>query len=272
MKTLRCIISEGKQILCYPPFFACCVLVMVLEFTAGLCLINGQEEISVIEAAATVSREQMLKNTSFCSLQAFQAGSGSWFKLFVPILAGLPFVALYRDEVSTGYRRFRIASMGKFRYCITKFITCFLGGALAISLGTVLYGICVAILFPSLNSYEQADIQMFLEMLNGTVPQVIGQQMLSVFLYGGFWSIVSYALIGFIHNKYLIVGIPFMLKYIWGEICLKLGGQGVEPESLLFLFYQKETMGITLLVYGILSILCFLSFWIVTVRKEDLGV
>ena len=272
MKTLRCIISEGKRIVCYPPFFVCCVLVVVLEFTAGLCLVNGQDEISVMEAVLTISREQMEQNTNYCSFEAFQAGTGSWFKLFVPILAALPFVALYRDEVSTGYRRFRIASMGKFRYCITKFITCFLGGALTVSVGTALYGVCVAILFPSLNAYNPEDIQMFLEMLDGTIPELIGQQMLSTFLYGGFWSIVSFALLGFVQNKYLIVGIPFMLKYIWGELCLKIEEQGVGPDSLILLFYEKETMGMTLVVYGVLSILCCLLFWMVTVRKEDLGV
>ena len=113
---------------------------------------------------------------------------------------------------------------------------------------------------------------MFLEMLDGTIPELIGQQMLSTFLYGGFWSIVSFALLGFVQNKYLIVGIPFMLKYIWGELCLKIEEQGVGPDSLILLFYEKETMGMTLVVYGVLSILCCLLFWMVTVRKEDLGV
>lgn len=273
MKILRCLGCEWKRMLCFPPFVVCCLLVTALEFTAGLYLVNGDKQLSVMETLLTLSRDELKQRVSLSAFGAFQSGIGSWLMLFVPIAAALPFVALYRDEVSTGYLRLRICSIGRIRYCFVKFFSCFFAGGMTLAVGTALFGICVCFLFPPLSVYDRASIDIFLEALNGSsVGMVIIKQFMVLFLYGGFWSITSFALLGFVHNKYLIVGIPFVIKYIWRETYFKLDGKGVGPEQLFLLFQKEESVFGILIVYGILCVCSFLLFFIMTMRKEELGV
>lgn len=273
MKTLRCLGCEWKRMLCFFPFVICCLFVTVLELTAGLYLINGDKQLSVMETFLTLSRDERMHSVNLSAFGAFQSGIGSWLKLFVPIVAALPFVALFRDEASTGYLRFRICSIGRIRYCFVKFFSCFFAGGMTLAVGTALFGICVYFLFPSLSVYDRASIEAFLETLNGSsVGMIIIEKFVVVFLYGGFWSITSFALLGFVHNKYLIIGIPFVIKYIWREICFKLDVNGVSPDQLFLLFQKEESVFEILIVYVILCVCSLLLFFIGIMRKEELGV
>lgn len=275
MKTLACLRSEIRQIFFCRLFFVSCLIVALLELTAGFHMINMEDQISVLETVRVVPRALMENDIRLSAESAFFAGIGSWLTLFAPIIVSLPFCALYRDEISTGYKRFRIVAMGKMRYCIVKIISNFLMGALTLTIGTLIYGMMVSILFPHAGSYSQAQIHQLIQDIGGhTIIYWIMRQLLVLFFYGGFWGSVVMGFCGFIHNKYLIVGIPFMLKYIWREITFKQGVDGrIGPDSLLQLCHRYEnapriSVEVYLAVWGI----CIILFCIAMNRREDLGV
>lgn len=273
MKMIRCFLNEIKQVVFGIPFWICCFVVMALETTAGFCLV-GQNEVSVIEAIMQFSMQERESNMSFNSFSAFTAGMGSWLLLFAPVITALPFVVLFRDEASTGYRRFRIVSVkDKKCFCIMKYVVCFFSGALTMLVGTLLFAVVTAIFFPSLKSFGSEYMEMVLASYHvSNVPEASARYLICCFFYGGFWSLMSFALLGKIQNKYLIVGVPFMMKYMWREIYFKLGDKGVGPDSLMHIIYGEEPVVWVLFTYISLSMISFILFYVSTVRKEDIGV
>lgn len=275
MKTWGCLKSEMKQVVGCRLFFVSCLVVALLELTAGFYLQNPESELSVFETFFSISKEQIRQNANLSAEKAFFSGIGSWLTLFAPIVVSLPFCALYRDEISTGYKRFRISRMGKERYCIVKIITNFLLGALTLTFGTILYGGLVSIMFPHIQSYPKEEIAFFLQSIGGiNIWKKAVKQLLVLFLYGGFWGSVVLGFCGFIHNKYLIVGIPFMLKYIWREVAYKHGtDQKFGPDTFLLLCNGTvQENHIFYIGYLLIWICCILLFCVAVNGKEDIGV
>lgn len=271
MKTVRSFICEMKQIVISMPFLVSCMIVTILEFTAGFYLTGDGKELSILEVLISFSREDMEKNVLFSSFAAFKSGVGSWLKLFVPIIATLPFVALFRDETSTGYRRFRIVSEGKVRYCMVKILTCFFSGALTLTIGTLLFSLMTGIFFPSVQQFDKESIHLILAPYGtNSIVLIMLRQFLMIFLYGGFWGSICLGLVGAVKNKYLIVGIPFMLKYMWQQYIDKIDGMG--PDTLLYAFQEKNSIFGILIVYGIILAISVLVFLVAMGRKEDIGV
>lgn len=273
MKIVRYFFSEMKQVVFSVPFWVCCLLVMVLETTAGF-YVQGEAEISVIEAIVRFSKQERESNVLLNSFSAFSAGMGSWLTLFSPVITALPYVILFRDETSTGYRRFRIVSIADNKYfCIVKCAVCFLCGALTMLLGTIFFALITATFFPDLKSFGNEYAEMILSSYHATsIWQANVRQLFCCFFYGGFWSLMSFWLLGKIENKYLIVGIPFMVKYIWRELYFKSGDKGVGPDSLLQIFYCEQSAFWIIFVYISLGIMSFIMFHIFFGRKEDVGV
>ena len=271
MKTVRSFVCEMKQIVISMPFLVSCMIVTILEFTAGFYLTGDGKELSILEVLINFSKEDMKENVLFSSFAAFRSGVGSWLKLFVPIIAALPFAALFRDETSTGYRRFRIISEGKVRYCVLKILTCFFSGALTLTIGTLLFALMTGIFFPSIQQFDTESINMILAPYGtNSTALIMFRQILMIFLYGGFWGSVCLGMVGTVKNKYLIVGIPFMLKYMWQQYIDKIGGMG--PDTLLYAFQEENSISGILIVYIILLAVSVLVFFLAIERKEDIGV
>lgn len=273
MKMIRYCLNEMKQVILSVPFWVCCLLVMALETTAGFCII-GETEISVIEAIFYFSQQERESNVLLNSFAAFSAGTGSWLSLFAPVITALPFVVLFRDETSTGYRRFRIVSIeDKKLFCMIKYIVCFFTGALIMFTGTLMFAVITEIFFPSLRSFGSEYSEMVLSSYSVSgVLQANLQHLVCCFFYGGFWALMSFGLLGKIANKYLIVGIPFMVKYMWRELYFKAGDKGVGPDNLLQIFYGSQSGLWIIFLYVFLGFMSFIMFYICTVRKEDVGV
>lgn len=273
MKMLHYFSNEMKQIVCGVPFWICCLLVMILETTAGFCIVDGNE-LSVIEVILQYSVKERESNMSFNSFSAFRSGMGSWLLLFAPVITALPFVVLFRDEASSGYRKFRIISMkDKKCFSIIKYVSCFFSGALTMLVGTLLFAVVTEICFPSIKSFGSEYMEMVLSSYHvDTVLLVLIKYLVSCFFYGGFWALMSFVLLGKIQNKYLIVGIPFMIKYMWREIYFKSGNKGVGPDSLMELIYGEQSTVWIVFTYAVLGIISFILFYVSTVKKEDISV
>lgn len=275
VKTFACLKSEMKQVVGCRLFLFSCLIVVLLEFTAGFYLQNPESEISVFEVIFSIPREQIQQNVNLSAEAAFFSGVGSWLTLFAPIVVSLPFCALYRDETSTGYKRFRISRMGKRTYCFVKIITNFLLGALTLTLGTIFFGMLVSLMFPHIQTYPQGEVAVFLQNIGGiSIGEKVTRQLLVLFLYGGFWGSVVLGFCGFIHNKYLIVGIPFMLKYIWREVAYKHGAdQKFGPDTFLLLCNgEGQDTSIFYIGYLLIWICCIVLFCVSVNGKEDIGV
>ncbi|MDE6313397.1 MAG: hypothetical protein K2M46_07205 [Lachnospiraceae bacterium] len=272
MKFLVYLKSELKQLFSSLPFWVCCILVTVLECSAGFFLERNGKELSVIETIITYSKQEMKDMGRIWSVNAFVSGVGSWLKLFVPVIASLPAVALYRDQASTGYRRCLIYRVGKKEYLIVKYLSGFLGGAITLTMGTLLFFLLTQLCFPSAACLQEWVVRSTLEAYhaNSAFAMVMCRFGI-VFLYGGIWASITYGLLGLVSNKYLIVGIPFMMKYIWQQCAEKWNI--MDGDALLyFSFGENNPLTVVVVVYGLLLLGSFFLFYFSNQRKEDIGV
>lgn len=271
MKYIRYIKCDLMEILCSPVFWVCCLIVTGLEFTTDFYLVGPEKSYTVIGTWLNVPHNKLVQNPDFSSISAFLDGMGTWMLLFVPIIVSLPCIVIYRDESSTGFRRFRLASAGKNKYIVTKIISGYMIGGSILVIGSLLYGVIVAIMFPLPGVYDQSDIQMFLEYKGySSIIQAVLSYLGIVFLYGGFWCTLSLCLCSFIHNKYVVVGIPFMFKYVWDELCYKYSSD-YGPDRFVNNYGYETEEYIIYYIYLTLFAALVIVFYLLNVRKVDLG-
>lgn len=295
MKTIRCIYCDLQKSIFALPFFACVVITFILCFTA-VGYSDTSRQYSIINIITTFPREQITQGTMFSSISIFMSGGGSWLSMFIPIVAAFPFIPVFCDERSSGNMRFAVARVGRTRYNFSKFCASFVSAGLAVMLGYALFGIVISFIFPPLASYPQNQIEMFLQSFKDSQSFVfsglynsIGNgaivlaQLMQMFLFGAVASLFAFALSSFVKNKYLIMCIPFALKYIYDQSLKKLWLDTLHNSTLhkavdIFqtinltnLFSQRDTFLWILALNAGFALVCFFFFAFFMNRRLDYG-
>lgn len=234
MKTLNAVGQELKKVFMGYGFWAAVGITAVLCFTTVIYTDDRNKEYSVIQVL-WFGRQWMLKDVSYCSLYVFLRSSYSKLSMFIPIIAAFPFIPLFCDERKSGFIRYNILRIGKTRYNFSKFAAAVVGGGCAVALGYIIFGGIAAILFPPGNAYLPEYMEEYTSLITTSGQNVftplynqIGEiaiifsYVLEIFLYGAVASLPAFVLSSFVKNKYLILCIPFMLKYIWDMTLTKL--------------------------------------------------
>ncbi len=223
-------------------FYICCLFTSILCFASYIYLdeINGNKY-SVFRALTSFDRTFMLSDTSFCSFEIVRKGAGSWLFLFIPIIAAFAFVPLVCDEYEAKSVRFEIFRSDKVGYYTSRFITGCLCGGLAVMLGFFVFVVAVHMLFPYIGEYEPELRQEYQDMLGmvdisfskASYVMAILRKTGEMFLYGVVWAAPVMMLTSLIRNKYLVMCIPFFLKYVQNQTCAKINSAVIEnPEKI----------------------------------------
>lgn len=274
MKTINSINIELKKIFNGISFYISVLIKTILCFTS-VVFVTSSQSFSVINAWLTVDNNIIKSNITFSSFNIFLCGSGSWLSMFIPMVAAFPFVSLFCDEKSGGAIRISIVRQGRRRYNLSKYISGIVSGGCAVALGYIIYGVIVYVMFPSLSQYNCTDI-----FTKYGISVVIIGKIFSMFLYGILSSIMALLFSSFIRNKYLILCIPFMLKYIYDQSIVKVISKQTVPSKKLTLMQTDIINQITempkfFLWYSsfilVLVIMCFVIYSFSMNRRLDLG-
>lgn len=278
-------------------FYICIVFTVILCFSADIYEDFGNgNKYSAFKALIGFDRDFMLSNTSFCSLAVMQKGTGSWLSLFIPIVASFSFVPIICDEYEAKAIRFEVFRCSKLCYHSSKFIAACLSGGLAIMLGFGLFTAIEYLLFPNISEYEPGIQEMYKEMLIIQYPDisesgyamVVLQKLISMFMYGVVCSAPIMLLTIIVSNKYLVMCIPFFIKYALNQTCVKLQTQAladyksmdiellqmagiVNPDALARLSQYGEDKKDVLIYSGIIIVISFAVYLTVSLRKVDSG-
>lgn len=278
-------------------FYVCIVFTVILCFSADIYEDFGNgNKYSAFKALMEFDRDFMFSDTAFCSLEVMQSGTGSWLSLFIPIVASFSFVPIICDEYDAKAIRFEIFRSSKLCYHSSKFIAACLSGGLAIMFGFGLFAAIEYLLFPNISEYESGMQQMYEEMLIIQYPDisesgytmVVVQKLISMFVYGAACSAPVMMLTIIVRNKYLVVCIPFFIKYALNQICSKLQTQAVgdyksmdmellravgivNPDALARLSQYGEDKKYVLIYSGSIIAISFIVYMIVALRKGDSG-
>lgn len=296
MKTIKNSMVNLKMIFTNYGFYICTAFTVVLCFCAGIYRdpINNNEY-SVIKSLMEFNREFMLNDKSFCSYSVAERGSGSWLSMFIPIISAFAFIPLVCDESESRFVRFSVFRSSKFSYRTSKFLTGCISGGLAVMLGYIIFTASVYVLFPNISEYSPEAQAMLREELSYIYPEaskhghvfLLGIKSLEMFLYGAVSAVPSVMLTCLMRNKYLVMCIPFFLKYAVTQTSVRLSARAfsdwenpnirlsnfasvISPDALLGVF-TSHYMRQIFLYNGALLLFAFLFYMIVCGRRLDCG-
>lgn len=152
------------------------------------------------------------------------------------------------------------------------------------------------LLFPDISEYETGMQEMYREMLMYRFPDlsesgfalIVVQKLASMFMYGAVCCAPVMMLTIMVRNKYLVMCIPFFIKYALNQTCIKLQTQAtadynnmdmellrnvgiVNPDALARISEYGEDKKDVLIYSGIIIAISFAVYLIVSLRKVDSG-
>ncbi len=209
IKTIKCDLT--KTLLSFG-FLSAILVTFLLCLTESVYLdTSTMESYSVFEALFKLERGLMENDFSLCSISVLKTALNGYSAMFLPILASFPFVFSQSAERNSGNIRFSIFRTKRLKYYLSKFICGILSGGLCVALGVLLFGIFSFIAFPSLEFYENDILEYYLP--EGAFAE-IGKKLLSSFIYGCVNAVPAFFLSSFCRNRYIILCVPFLLRFM----------------------------------------------------------
>lgn len=270
-----------------------CVLnkwfIMSAAITAALCFSvqvysdnsNGRVY-SVLEALLSIDHTVMAESSELIPPLIIGKALSGYAAMALPITAALPFVMSFISERSSGNMRFTVIRTGRVKYYLSKFFSALLSGGLAVWLGVNLFAVLVYILFPHTQSTE---------MLADYIPNGVFSMLLrtasGAFAYGAASILPAFFLCSFCTNSYIILCVPFLLKFIYETILSTVQTNSVAagdyeiyqqtlpfyPNAITFLFeipFGKDF--ITIITLNLLfAVTAFFAFVLVMEKRADRG-
>ena len=278
---MRSFYLQLKRIVTSPEFWCCILFTLILLFFAQIFLdSNTEDRYSVTRVLIEFSKEEMTFNYEMCNTMILQNACSGWFSLFAPIIAAFCFVPTICSEREEKASRFQIFRTTKLNFGVSQFFSGVVSGGIAIALGYIIFAVFVMILFPNIDEISGFSA----EILQETAFNLL-LLTLKVFLFGAFWSIPAMLLTSVLNNKYLIMCIPFFLKYGLKQLHQKISqdafsavntdrnaitlANAINPDGILWVY--DETRLVTWLVFGISAALMFAAFIIINRKRVDCG-
>ena len=235
---IKLLFSTLKQIFSGINFWICAAGIFALSFTANVGTALNGDPLNVLSYIFG-------ENGPISSGQILGTRGGSWLFLFMPIISGLCFVNILCDDKSSRFLRYEIFRAGYFRFKAAKYISSAVASGVCTILGFVPFAVFVEFYFPKDDFFEINLAAIFAEM----------------FVFGIMSAVPVLITAVFTNNKYLIVCIPFMLKYCMTQIALRITtaayenignpnltlgkiGRIIDPNSVSSVFSYPDKIGI----------------------------
>lgn len=224
--------TEFRKVLTGYGFYLCIAFTTILCFSAEIYQDGAaNDRYSVIRSFMTFDRNFLLSDTQFCSLEVMRKGSWGWIQLFIPIVSAFAFVPLKCDEHEAKVVRYEVFRSSRMKYHLSEIIAGCISGGLAVTAGYGIYAALVYKMFPDISDYSADLAEMYREGMSSYINPSTGYpgaalvKLGCVFLYGATISAVVIMLSGLIRNKYLVLCIPFFIKYAMNQTCQKVSSQ-----------------------------------------------
>ena len=296
MKAIKSIIINLEMMVINYNFYISILFTVILCFSANVYTdVIKNDRYSVFSALRTFDRDFMLTDTSFCSFNVIKSAASGWLTMFIPIISAFAYIPFVCDKYEAKSVRFEIFRTGKKGYNLSRFITaCFCGG-ITVTIGYAIFSVIAVIMFPSISDYDIYQQDIFLEMMSYSFPELksgfalpILKTLGSIFIYGAVSAVPAITLTAVIRNKYLVMCIPFFLKYAIGQTSVKLQSQAVadyehidnrmlrwsgvmNPDSLAYLPQIGEQKKSVLIYNGVMVMAAFAIYLIIQSRRTDSG-
>ena len=221
-------LSSMKQVSWIRAIVGVLVMIVVLVFASTDSLIQ-------------MYREQQIVNYGYHTNLILAALESDATLSFLPIVAVLPFSAVYIDDVKSKFARFFLVRTNYTSYIVSRVLVCFFSGGIVIVSGTLLTWILFAILLPMKEIAEGSAESTNLLLIN----------CLLLLLNGGLWAVIGMSMSTLMESKYISYATPFVFYYL-----LVILYERYFPG--LFIIYPKMWTSPSAWPFGCLGAFCFL--------------
>ena len=281
MKTIFAFKEDFKKSIFSFGFLAAIIFTFLLCFTDIAYEDRDTGKIyTLFEALITFDRDFINSHSSFSWQNISSVVGGTYFMMFMPIIAAFPFIPTFCAERNSGLIRLVQHRTGKIRYCISKFFTCLASGGLAVTIGYVLFFITVFLLFPSQSFYLKNNIDIENIAMSISNTTYLTREITRLFLFSAASTIPAFFFSSFIRNRYVIVCLPFMLSYMYNTFILMVQSNAKDqiafgikwgfifPDALTRIFISDNKL-LILSFYGILIAIVLTVFTLVVNFRFD---
>ena len=275
--------------------YLCVLFTIILCFGTSIHIdMMNNDQYSVIRSLISFDREFMLSSYDFISINVALKGAGSWLSMFIPIISAFAYIPLVCDESESKSIRNAVFRSSKLKFYLSRFITAVLSGGFAVMIGYMVFCGMVFILFPGIGEFPAETREFYIQYLSDVYPSTadfgIGSALVikfaEIFVYGAIAAIPAILLTAVSKNKYVVLCIPFFIKYALTQTSVKLiaqaysNGEGVGGKltdisnviNLDYVLQIYEMKGYKLIaVYIIVAISTLALYLFIQLRRFDSG-
>lgn len=275
--------------------YLCVLFTIILCFGTSIHIdMMNNDQYSVIRSLISFDREFMLSSYDFISINVALKGAGSWLSMFIPIISAFAYIPLVCDESESKSIRNAVFRSSKLKFYLSRFITAVLSGGFAVMIGYMVFCGMVFILFPGIGEFPAETREFYIQYLSDVYPSTadfgIGSALLikfvEIFVYGAIAAIPAILLTAVSKNKYVVLCIPFFIKYALTQTSIKLiaqaysngegvGGRLTEISNMINLDYVLQIYEMKsyrlILLYIIVAISTLALYLFIQLRRFDSG-
>ena len=291
----RIIKTDFYKIITGYGMYLCVLFTIILCFGTSIHIdMMNNDQYSVIRSLISFDREFMLSSYDFISINVALKGAGSWLSMFIPIISAFAYIPLVCDESESKSIRYAVFRSSKLKFYLSRFITAVLSGGFAVMIGYMAFCGMVFILFPNIGEFPAETREFYMQSLLHTYPSTadfgIGSALLikfvEIFVYGAIAAIPAILLTAVSKNKYVVLCIPFFIKYALTQTSVKLiaqaysNGEGVGEKltdisnvinlDYVLQIYEMKSYRL-ILVYIIVAISTLTLYLFIQLRRFDSG-
>ncbi len=230
MVFLRELKGELKNLLTGRGFFLCIVFTTLLCFTSNLYVAGfGGEKFMILESIFRFDWDFKCNDPQFFFPDVIRFGKESYITLFVPILTAYISIPLLCDEYRSGYARFRIFRGRRNAFYASKYLSAGIAAGVAVAIGFLCFSLLVLHTFPGIRDVSPDMVEILAAFYGGAknlegmgIAKLIFIDSLQMFFYGALAVVPSFLLSGFSKNKYILLCIPFFMKYATDQWCQRI--------------------------------------------------
>ena len=157
-------------------------------------------------------------------------GFGAWVSIFIPMILSVCYLRVLSTERQNGNLRFVLMRTGIKKYCMQKTLCAAVTGGCLLLAGSILYGLLLMISFPvpvtELGTYGYTV---------GTLAFYMVGRMFGIFFYGAMLNAFCLLVSIFLEDRYLLICLPMMRKYIYSVVVTKIESNVIEMQNELLL-------------------------------------
>ena len=278
---MKALIVSFKKIFTSRGFWLCAGMTVILLLTTEIYTdLNTYNKYSVITALTKLPAEEFTRHFELCRTMVMIDIRGGWLPMFIPIVTAFCFVPQMCAERGSGAVRFQMFRSSKLKYNLAQFVSGTLAAGAAVLIGYLLFCGAVYFLFPAPSEFDGWEAE---RIAGFSFPK----QLLEIWLYGVFHSIPAMFCTAVMRNKYLIMCIPFFLKYGLSQAVqmiqrnafgdyenINLGllefTQTANPDGLLWIADQPDFKA-PALFFGITAAAFMTAYLIIKQNRRDQG-